>query len=67
MKCGCSIHLLLVAHEPYVNCESWMFHTSPVKCGQSVCRTYENYVDSYGKLPEEWEGDGKMGNLLISL
>ena len=24
---------------------------------------YENYVDGNGKLPEDWEGDGNVGNL----
>ena len=67
MKRGRSIHLPLVAHKPYVNHESWMFHTSPMKRGQSVCHTYENYVDGYGKLPEDQEGDGKTGNLPINL
>ena len=28
---------------------------------------YENYVDGYGKLPEDQEGDSKMGNLPIYL
>ena len=23
----------------------------------------ENYVDGFGKLPEDWEGDGNAGNL----
>ena len=41
--------------------------TSPVKRGRSVCHTYESYVDGYGKLPKEWEGNGKMGNLPINL
>ena len=67
MKCGCSIRLPSVAHEPYVNRESWMFHTSPVRHGRSVCHTYENYVDGYGKLPEERESDRKPGNLPINL
>ena len=22
---------------------------------------HENYVDRYGKLPEDWEGDGHVG------
>ena len=28
---------------------------------------HENYVDGYGKLPEEREDYGKTGNLLINL
>ena len=40
---------------------------SPVKRGRSVCHTHENYVDGYGKLPEEREGDGKTGILPINL
>ena len=67
MKCGRSVCLPLVAHEPYVNQESWMLHTSPVKCGCPVCRTCKSYVDGYGKLPEEREDYGKTGNLLINL
>ena len=35
---------------------------SPVKHGGPVCHTYENYVDRYGKLLEDWEGDGNAGN-----
>ena len=67
VKCGHSIRLLLVMHELYMNRESWMFHMSPMKHGQSVCHMYENYMDSYRKLPEEREGDRKMGNLPINL
>ena len=67
MKWGHSVRLPLVAHEPYVNRESWMFRTLPVKRGQSVCHMYENYIDGYGKLPEDWEGNGNMGNLPITL
>ena len=37
---------------PYVNCEMWM-----------TSRTYENYADGYGKLPEDQEGEGNVGNL----
>ena len=40
---------------------------STMKHGRSVCRTHENYVDGYRKLPEEREGDGKTGNLPINL
>ena len=36
---------------------------SPVKCGQPVCRTRENYIYGCGRLPEDWEGDGNAGNL----
>ena len=37
----------------YVTCEMWM-----------TCRhMYENYVDSYGKLLEDQEGDSNTGNL----
>ena len=63
MKCGCSVPLLLVAYEPYVNCKSWMSPTSPVKRGRPVCRTRENYVDGCRKLLEDREGDGNVGNL----
>ena len=42
-------------------------HTSPVKRGRSVCRTYENYEDGNKKLPVEQEGNEKMGNLPINL
>ena len=42
---------------PYVTRETWV-----------ICLPYaRNYVDGYGKLPEEREDDGKMGNLLINL
>ena len=41
--------------------------TSPVKRGRSVCRTYENYVDGYKKLPLRREANGKTGNLPITL
>ena len=67
MKRGRSVRLPLVAHEPYANCESWMFRTSPMQCGWPVCRMRENYIDGYRKLPEEWEDYGKTGNLPISL
>ena len=63
VKCGHSIHLPLVVYELYVNHKPWMFHTSPVKRGRPVCCTYENYVDGYGKLPEDREGDSNVGNL----
>ena len=33
VKRGHSIHLPLVAYKLYVNCKSWMFHTSPMKRG----------------------------------
>ena len=37
----------------YVTRETWM-----------TCLSYaRNYVDSYGKLPEDQEGDGNAGNL----
>ena len=36
---------------------------SPVKHGLPVCRTYENFVDGYGNLLEDQEGDGNAGNL----
>ena len=58
MKRGCSICLPLVM---YVNRKSWMFHTSPVKHGWPVRRMCENYIDGYGKLPEDQEGDGNAG------
>ena len=60
MERGHSVCLPLVIHELYVNHESWMFCMSPLKRGRSVCHTYENYVDGYGKLPEEQEGNRKM-------
>ena len=63
MKRGHSVCLPLVAYEPYVNRKLWMFHTSPMKCGQPVCHTRENYVDSYRKLLEDREGDSNVGNL----
>ena len=63
MKHECSICLPLVAYEPYVNRESWMFRTSPMKCGWPVCHMYENYVDGDGKLLEDREGDSNIGNL----
>ena len=67
MKCGRSVCLPLVTHELYINRESWMFRTSPMKHGRSVCHTYENCIDGYGKLLEEREEDSKMGNLPINL
>ena len=33
MKLEHSLHLLLDIYVPYINCKSWMFHTSPMKCG----------------------------------
>ena len=36
---------------------------SPVKRGLPVCCMRENYVEGYGKLPEDREGDGNAGNL----
>ena len=67
MKRGRSVRLPLVTHEPYVNRDSWMFHTSPVKRGQPVCRMCENFVDGYRKLLDEREDYGKTGNLPINL
>ena len=61
MKCEHSIHLLLDAYVPYVNCKSGTFHTSPVKHGCSVHLTCENYIDK--NLPEDWELNGSAGNL----
>ena len=40
----------------YVTHETWM-----------TCLSYKNYVDGYGKLPEDWEWDGNMGNLTNKL
>ena len=40
---------------PYVTRETWM-----------TCLSYvhmKNYVDGCGKLPEDQEGDGNVGNL----
>ena len=62
VKRGHSICLPLVMYEPYVNRMLWMFCTSPVKHGRSVCHMRENYIDGYGKLPEDQEGDGNVGN-----
>ena len=63
MKHGHSVRLPLVGYEPYINRKSWMLCTSPMKCGGPVCRMCGNYIDVYGKLPEDWEGDGNAGNL----
>ena len=50
-----------------------MNHTSAISRGCSICHPWnvddlsvvctKNYVDGYGKLPEDQEGDGNMGNL----
>ena len=61
VKCERSIHLLLDAYVPYVNCKLWMFCTSPVKRGRSVHLTCENYID--GNLPEDQELEGNTRNL----
>ena len=38
---------------PYVTCETWM-----------TCLLHvQNYIDGYGKLPEDRKGDGTAGNL----
>ena len=37
----------------YVTCETWM-----------TCPSHmQNYIDGIGKLPEDWEWDGNVGNL----
>ena len=38
-----------------------MIRMSPMKCGCSIRQPYKNYV--HRNLPEEWELDGKAGNL----
>ena len=46
-----SICLPIEVYVPYINCKSWMIHTSPVKHGWSVSLMYENYVN--GNLLED--------------
>ena len=55
------IFLPLDMYVPYVNCKSWTFSMTSVKCGKSVCLMCENYV--VGNLLEDQELDGNAGNL----